>query len=253
MEGRENFRFLQGKEGVSGHIRQMDGGERAHIKGLKPGTEYAFYALSEGGCILLFQGKGEEGGSFSFFLPETGGFFAAEGEKVILWEEGDGFYFRACAALQRKIAEQKRKEVTKAVTASPAEKAAVKEEPKKESAEEKKPEWQEENWVLRSPGEGAPADDLPALFWPEKYRYLRPAFEAYPPIFPFSAPGWKFVRMPSPIREAAYGIAGYLKGQERVEKILLGVPGHPLRPPAFLPGYRYRQGINGMGYWILEQ
>lgn len=231
----------------------MDGGERAHIKGLKPGKEYMFYALSEGECILLFQGKGDGSGCLSFFLPETGGFFAAEGGKVILWEEGDGFYFRACAAFQRNIAVQKRKEEMQKVAALPEEKAIVQEKPKQEAEEEKKPERQEENWVLRFPGKGAPADDLPALFWPEKYRYLRPTFEAYPPIFPFSAPGWKFVRTPSPVREAAYGIAGYLKGAERVEKILLGVPGHPMRPPAFLPGYRYRQGTNGMGYWILEQ
>ena len=70
---------------------------------------------------------------------------------------------------------------------------------------------------------------------------------------PFSAPGWRFVRVPSHVPGAAYSVLGRYARDGRVTGLLRAVPGGPYRPPAFLPGDRYQPGRDGMGYWISVQ
>lgn len=108
-----------------------------------------------------------------------------------------------------------------------------------------------EEYFLRPAGEGAPTDELPALVWPPAAAELRVYFETLTPIAPFDAPGWRFVRVPSPLRGVPYCAVGYHAQDCRVTQVVYAVPGTPHRAPAALPGYRYQVGRGGEGYWTL--
>ena len=77
---------------------------------------------------------------------------------------------------------------------------------------------------------------------------LRPFFELLPPFSPFYAPGWRFVRAPSPLPGTAYCALRRYVRDGRVRRVAYALPGTPYRPPAELPGYRYH-----LGYWVLEK
>lgn len=108
-----------------------------------------------------------------------------------------------------------------------------------------------EEYSLRPAGAGAPVDALPALEWPPAAAELRVYFETLTPIAPFDAPGWRFVRVPSPLRGIPYCAVGYHAQDCRVTQVAYAVPGTPHRAPAALPGYRYQVGRGGVGYWTL--
>ena len=94
-------------------------------------------------------------------------------------------------------------------------------------------------------------DALPRLIWPKEAAELKPYFDTQPPIRPFDAPGWRFVRVPSPIRSVGYCAVGMYASDCRVRQVAYAVPGTPHHAPAFLPGYRYQPGMDGKGYWTL--
>ncbi len=100
-------------------------------------------------------------------------------------------------------------------------------------------------------GTGEGVDALPRLIWPKEAAELKPYFDTQPPIRPFDAPGWRFVRVPSPIRSVGYCAVGMYASDCRVRQIAYAVPGTPHHAPAFLPGYRYQPGMDGKGYWTL--
>ena len=100
-------------------------------------------------------------------------------------------------------------------------------------------------------GTGEAVDALPRLIWPKEAAELKPYFDTQPPIRPFDAPGWRFVRVPSPIRSVGYCAVGMYASDCRVRQVAYAVPGTPHHAPAFLPGYRYQPGMDGKGYWTL--
>lgn len=106
---------------------------------------------------------------------------------------------------------------------------------------------------LRPESNAPPADALPVLVWPETAAHLKLYFETQPPFMPFDAPGWRFVRVPSPLRGVAYCAVGVCARDARIEQVAYAVPGTAQRAPAMLPGYRYQMGRTGQGYWTLWQ
>lgn len=181
-------------------------------------------------------------------LPD-GALFAALDGQVILWEKDapEENYFRACAALQH-MGEKKEAEDGRPL--SPA-KTERKEKPEEKPAEEKEAGGQhelEEAYLLRDPGCAPGVDQLPEMIFPGKAAALKKYFLSCPAIQPFAAPGWHFVRAPSPLPGAAYCVLGYLPIRGRVRKIAYAVPGAPHHPPAQLSGYCYHGG-----YWVLTQ
>lgn len=106
-------------------------------------------------------------------------------------------------------------------------------------------------YSLRPAGMGEPVDALTALIWPPAAAELKIYFETLAPIAPFDAPGWRFVRAPSPLRGVPYCAIGYHAQDSRVTQVAYAIPGTPQRAPAALPGYRYQVGRGGEGYWTL--
>ena len=106
---------------------------------------------------------------------------------------------------------------------------------------------------VRTVGGGEPVDTLPVLCWPEGTEDERLNFALRTPFSPFDAPAWRFVRVPSPLPEAANCAVGYRAENDRVAEIAYAIPGRPDRPPLTLPGYHYRPGSRGEGYWVASR
>ena len=71
---------------------------------------------------------------------------------------------------------------------------------------------------------------------------------------PFDAPGWRFVRVPLAGGEKGYFALGVRVQNGRVTRLCYAVPGdNETPPPASLTGYRWQQGLAGVGYWTLWQ
>ena len=258
-----SYRFLQGRAGVSGHVRSERGGQQLTVRGMKGAAESEVYCWRDGNAQCIARGKTDESGQIRFsFLPEGALFVAAVG-KVILWEkDGSGeSYFHACAMLRKA---EREKEKTSAAEGEdprlsvsekmeiPPEKIAktAKEEVGEElrnSETEEEAAWETE-YALRQGGDSPGVDALPEIVFPGRAAALKRYFLSSPSIIPFDAPGWRFVRVPSPLPGAAYCVLGYLARNGRAEKIAYAVPGTPYHPPAQLPGYRYHGG-----YWMMIQ
>ncbi len=97
-----------------------------------------------------------------------------------------------------------------------------------------------------------PADSLPALSWPTQWKELAQHFESRMPIAPFWAPGWRFVRIPM-ARAGSFVLGRHWKDGQ-VNRIAYAVPGVKNQPPPKeLARYRWQQGRDGQGYWVLWQ
>lgn len=241
------YRLMRGRQGASGHIREMGDGGLLSAGGLTPGERYALRALPGGECLQEKAADGE--GCVSFACTALGPVFLARGSSVVLWEGEEQGYWMACGCLQ-----QEKK--APAALASPAQEAAPPAEEAPAAPADALPPSpprpaQRSAVPLRSPGEGAPVDALPALLWPRGTEAIRRYRASCPPIRPFDEPGWRFVRTPSPIRQAAYCAVGWRTEDGRVTGVAYAVPGSAYRPPAPLPGYRYRPGRQGIGYWVI--
>lgn len=241
--GQLDYRFLRGKGGASGYVREMGSGCALSAAGLAGGQSYALYGLPLGEKLGEREADGEGSLVFSGAFPP--GLFLARGDKVVLWEGEDPEYLMACACLRRVLRretgerEEKAADVLKASEAPP-EPPPMPEPPDPAQA-----------FSLRPPSDGEPIDALPGLFWPRGTETIQRYFDVCPPIWPFDAPGWRFVRAPSPIRQAAYCAVGRCVREDRVCGVAWAVPGNPYRPPAPLAGYRFHLGKGGTGYWVL--
>ena len=230
------YRLLRGKNGASGYVRDTADGREAAAEGLPAGAEAALYALEEQAARLLGRERADENGRAVWRRCGGGRLFIAAEGKVALWEAGERpeeEYLRCCHALRRLNA--------------PAPSGETEKPP--ERREERPPSLpaEREPAVLRAASDAPPVNGLRELAWPRGTEEIRAYFDALPPITHFYAPGWRFVRAPSPLPGTAYCAVGRYARDGRVQRLAYALPGTPYRPPAELPGYRYRQG-----YWILE-
>ena len=233
--------MMAGKNGVWGHIREVNGERSVILRGLPAAKHCTLYRLEDGGARTCAQ---TEEKTLEASVRGAGLLFAAADDQVVAWEEAAGAagYFAACRALEKLHAPEKTPE-PETVSSAAQEEISGAVVPEKIPVEE-------EEYSLRIPGSGAPVDGLPPLLWPGAAAALRAYFEACPPIRPFDTPGWRFVRAPSSVREAAYCVLGRFRQENRIAMIAYAFPGHPQRPPVPLPGYRYQMGLRGQGYWV---
>lgn len=83
---------------------------------------------------------------------------------------------------------------------------------------------------------------LPPLQWPPALTHLQTVFSTGTPYRPFSAPGFRCVKVPSKNPALPYCILGYQAKGSRVCSLLYAVPGHPLIPPRGFRAAQYRDG-----------
>ena len=275
------YRLLAGRDGAQGYARGGDG-QTVTARGLHAGKTYTLYCVTPGGAREHARRTADASGMARFTLSGAQPVFLALDGRPVLWEDdrAEERYCQACdllraqarmlEAAQRQAREKaaayqeaaERPEAPKETVQ--AETAAAPSEPTEAEleADNKTPEeaeapagTQEE---LREPaqpklrqGTGEGVDALPRLIWPKEAAELKPYFDTQPPIRPFDAPGWRFVRVPSPIRSVGYCAVGMYASDCRVRQVAYAVPGTPHHAPAFLPGYRYQPGMDGKGYWTL--
>ena len=249
--------MLRGRCGAWGHIRWLGDGRRVLVKGLPPEAACALYAIWEGRARECGRQTADRDGQARFTAALAGRLYVTAEGRVIAWEGGEDAeetYCLACALEERRsgpAAPRETEERTAAPAAAPA--PAPPAPPASERDTGSLPEPEAAGYTLRPPGNGEPVDALPALIWPPMARPLRPYFLRGMPFAPFSAPGWRFVRMPARVPGAAFCAVGFQVRDGRVDRIAYAVPGPPQRPPVPLPGYRYRPGRQGEGYWVAEK
>ena len=240
------YRFFKGRQGAAGYVRRMDGGCAVCCRGLRPGESYVLRALPLGDAMGERQADGDGCVTFQGAYPT--GLFLSQGDQVTLWDGGDEGFLQARESLRRLFRrpaerEDKKPPEPRENTIPPDEQR----EPAPEEAAEKEP---APAYTLRPEGDGAPVDGLPPLSWPDGTEHVQKYFQFSPPIRLFDELMWRFVRVPSPIRQAAYCAVGMHVSGDDVDALAYAVPGGPYTPPAPLPGYRYRMGKEGMGYWV---
>ncbi|MBR1584096.1 MAG: hypothetical protein IJ662_00980 [Clostridia bacterium] len=244
------YRLLRGRQGAWGYIREMGASQALTAAGLTAGESYALRSLPRGETLAQGRADGEGHVSMTGRFPAP--VFLSSGDQVALWEGEEQAYFQAVSCLRTKNAPKQaaalpeKAQPMQAETAPPAAQAETAEEPA-----DAPPTREESPVILRPAGEGQPVDTLPPLLWPRGTEAVRQYMAAYPPIVPFQAAGWRFVRAPSPIKQLPYCVVGCRIQGDRVTGIVYAVPGNPYRPPAALPGYVYCAGSGGTGYWAL--
>ena len=253
------YQMLCGKSGAEGFLRWVENGRELEARGLQPGSECALYALmgERGKKCAAFQP--DVAGKARVSTQEQGMLFAAAGEKVVLWEDGDEGYLKASAFLDRERV--KHREQAKEKETPPEEKPLEgeepvepapfpQEEPAKEESGEKEETTAAAAYSLRSPGTGEAVDALPELIWPEGAKEIQGYFEQFPRCAPFSAPGWRFVRAAPPAPGIPFCAVGYLARDGRVREIAFAVPAVGRQP---LPGYTLLPGQDGFSYWVSKR
>ena len=271
------YRLLRGKGSATGYVRGNGETLQLQGKGLAPGMQYTAYTLDAGTARPLATGKADRGGTLRLTLAGAGTLFVALGQTVTLWEDADDpalHFWQAQAALtaqrgavsvaaktsaEKAPAESERppqievpsgdaeqpvqttsqpratretlpetRTMPPEINASPAE---------RETAVQEAAEPAEREIVLRPESAAPPVDGLPALVWPEAAAHLKAYFETQAPFAPFDAPGWRFVRVPSPLRGVPYCAVGVHAQDARVTQVAYAVPGSPQQA--------------GQGYWTL--
>lgn len=101
----------------------------------------------------------------------------------------------------------------------------------------------------------SPVRLLPQRIWPEAIAELQPYFDSLMPFAPFDAPGWRFVQVPLPEGSpGAWCAVGVRCRGGDILQVAYAIPGRQeALPPGGLHGYRWQQGRNGQGYWVLAQ
>lgn len=268
------YRMLRGRGGASGYARGDGNQGAAEARGLPPGGEAMLYRMDAGRVVLCDRGKTDGRGNIRFRYMGEGALFITDGSNILLWEDGptEGHLRLRAAEWLRRGSEKatKREEPVKITPATEvsAEESATEETMADEKedtqaqempeeplpqADEPQEEPEDAGWHLRAETDTEAVDALPVLDWSESAAGLKPYFDECPPIAPFDAPGWRFVRAPSPLRGVPYCAVGYLARDNRVVQVAYAVPGSPYQAPAPLPGYRYQPGRDGKGYWTLWQ
>lgn len=247
------YQLFQGREGAYGHARSRENGRELTARGLKGGVMCAVYCRNGQAARCIARGQTDAKGGVRFSALPEGTLFLAAAGRVVLWEKDapEEEYWQAEQALRREKAAEKKNIPAESGAETPAQEKEEKEE-REEKTEEKVEEKEAEkaenraDWQLRGPGRGGDADALPEMKFPGYAGVLKKYFHSCPRIMPFAAPGWRFVRAPSPVPGTAYCALGYLTEGDEAVKIAWAFPGTPHRPPAALPGFRYHAG-----YWVM--
>lgn len=231
-----SFRFLRGQR-AQGCVRVSGEEMLLSLQGLSPGL-CALYGIAEGRAEKLADFMAAEDGSAAVTARAAEKVFLTDPQGVALWEEredGEINYWQAASLLRQ------------------LQRPPLMTEPRQEAEEPPpaEPDADEPPYRLRESGGEAPVDALPELRWPNEARSLKPFFEAHVPFAPFDAPGWRFIRLPSPLRDVPFYAVGVRAVNDAVTQIAWAVPGSPLAAPAALPGYRYQPGRGGQGYWTM--
>ncbi len=270
------YRMMTGRAGsATGYLRRegMDGAFSA--RGLESGMEYDVYCVAPDGairsvCSIKSDNSGRAGTTLKR-LDDRGIYCLAQKGKpvVVLCEECDNA--QQCAWLVRQYIQEKLQPVKPAeeppvvqeVVEEPlpdilpeeiiCEIVVLETDPEPESIKTEPEITEEENpYTLRAPSPQPSVFSLPRLTWPDSVRDLQVYFDTLRPVAAFDAPGWRFVRVPMQgLPGVPYCALGMRAQDSRVMQIAYAVPGHKNAAPAMLPGYRYQQGLGGVGYWTL--
>ena len=196
------YRLMDGRQGAWGCICTRDGAQHLSAQGLQPGADYTLYCLDSGKRLARVTADRDGGVRWSGGLPDAA--FLGLEEQVILWERGEEGFCRASGILRDARAASPRN----GSEAPESREESGEEETEKEPRETQPPENSSdgarqgsepapaETILLRAPGTGRPVDSLPALAWPWGTEKMRRLIRSCPPVAPFDAPGWRFVRTP---------------------------------------------------------
>ena len=103
---RFGYRLMRGRQGVSGHARAMGSRAVLSVRGLSPDEPCVLFALRDRGAERLETRKVGRDGTAQFMIGAEESLFAAQGSRVVLWEDGpdaEEQYLRACAWLREEI------------------------------------------------------------------------------------------------------------------------------------------------------
>lgn len=230
MSNTFGFRPLCGKGSCTGHIRMADGLVHIACRGLPPGTR----------CQLFRENSRQEtktvsaAGTVSFTCTADGFFFVlGEEGRLYLWEGGANStqnYYRALTLSPKQAAAPAPQPPAPASPLPQSQPAKAPPDPQKEALP-----------LLRPPSQEPPAFTLPILQWPQSVRHLQPAFLSGIPCRPFSAPGFRCVRLPAG-PGLPYRVLGYRTENSHVTALLYALPGRPALPPSGFHAGQYREG-----------
>ena len=257
-----SFRMMQGKGDKSGHIRKEGQQVLLSFRHLSPSLPCTLY---RDGRVIDTQPASSQG-SLQFTCQQDGFFFLCHEHTLLLWEAGEDSnqnYFRAQRLMPRPkkvpTKEIDDKDTLPRIQTKPkeAETAAISQPTPKPSEEEvtspnpvsytlKPPSDETQPKSLHpilNPRSSAPSVmTLPPLQWPPSVAHLQSIFHSGIPFRPFSAPGFRCIRLPSPNPALPYSVLGYQAKNSRVCALLQAVPGHPLIPPRGFEDARYQDG-----------
>lgn len=246
MHEHYGYRLMHGKGRESGLVRCAEGTFFVQCRFLFPGNTYTLYRNS----TKEAEKAADANGCLSFSCENDGFFFlCGEKETPILWEETENntgaFLARQLLQKSKPLPPPEEKKAPPAPPTSPASCEAPSAAPFPiDKATEASLPPPKEHYALRTPSSAPMAAVLPTLFWPPSLQNLPAVFARSTPFMPFPLPGFRCIRLPAPAPGIPYYVIGYKTQKSRVASLLYALPGRPERPPAQLPGSRWKKG-----YW----
>ena len=264
------YRLLRGREGEGGYLRGQGEKTLLSARNLRPNTEYRWFSGDDEPQTVQ---SGEKGALLQLVPNGVDGFLAC-GEGVVLWPDGEDqalFFFRAQERLKKEL-NPKPENGAEETGAAPADQTAAQtpgekqETPRpsaprdenaaqvtREAGEEPLQEAPGEAPMLRSFHDAEPAFSLPLLIWPGEIASWKSFFEKGAAFSPFDAPGWRYVKAPSPAPGVPFcGLGVQIQGRGIHQAAYL-LPGNAALPPAGLRGARFERGKDGAGYWVVRK
>lgn len=238
------FSRLCGKGKRTGLIRREGNMIRLQCSSLPPGESCTLYCDRN----PIETKAASTQGTLCFDCTQDGFFFlCSKAGTLLLWEEGENSAESHCRALSLRPQKSSPPNPPIAPPSPPAHAPALPEKeesslpfPLSESDRITPPAREETPFQLRQRPPAPPAFSLPTLQWPKDD--LPASFLSGTPFLPFSAPGFRCVRLPSPHPAIPYCLFGFRTENSRVSALLYALPGHPLHPPRGFTPAQYRDG-----------
>ena len=202
------------KEGIAGFVRASDEDVALAARGLKAGDRCTIYRVRGDAAEALCALNADSGGGLNARIQ--GGrinelLVTRAGGEPLLYLGDDLPAFLWLLKREQKKAEPEKPAQASAPPPPPIAEPIV-------SHAKALPPPRAETYDLRDPGEGAPVDALPTLFWPEEGRQFEPYFERFLPVGMALPPGWRCVRV-QPDNGPPY-ILGRRATEDRVDQVL---------------------------------